>query len=132
MWVMSWVSNVLVSFDMTDLDTANELNRWLAEDAPQREDSGIRGVGLLGDLVGIEASPWRGPKFPECRLWGGTLNKADLGAVIAKFESLPWQVPAAAQIFIQDQEQSYFRLWMIRNGRADQYAPPPPGDDTAW
>jgi len=33
----------------------------------------------------------------------------------------------AAQLLLQDQEQAYFRLWMIRDGRAAQYAPEPPG-----
>jgi hypothetical protein len=55
-------------------------------------------------------------------LWGGALNHADLDSVVAKFETLPWSCPPRAQLLVQDQEQTYFRLWMIRNGKAGQYA----------
>jgi hypothetical protein len=35
--VMSWVVNVVLSFDIEDLDTADGFNHWLAVDAPDRE-----------------------------------------------------------------------------------------------
>jgi len=129
---MSWVTTVLVSCDIQDRDAVDALNDWLARDAPRRSGVAGRGVGFLGDLVGDEAPGWGGSKHPEARLWGGALNHADLDALVARFAALPWRVPAAAQLFLQDQEQTYFRLWMMRDGRAAQYAPDPPGDDTAW
>ncbi len=42
---------------------------------------------------------------------------------------MPWVAPAAVQVFLMDQEQSYFRLWMIRDGQMVQYAPDPPPED---
>jgi hypothetical protein len=38
---------------------------------------------------------------------------------------MPWAAPGAVQVLLMDQEQSYFRLWMIRNGRMAQFAPAP-------
>jgi hypothetical protein len=60
------------------------------------------------------------------------LRHTDVEAAAAKFAELPWRVPAAAQLFVMDQEQSYFRLWMIREGRVRRYAPDAPSDDSAW
>jgi hypothetical protein len=129
---MSWVCNVLVSFDIEDREALDAFNVWLVSEAPRRDGNPGRGVGRLGDLVGEDAQAWGGPKYPECRLWGGALNHADVDAIVARFGELSWRVPAAAQLFVMDQEQSYFRLWMIRDGRVRQYAPEPPSDDTAW
>jgi hypothetical protein len=129
---MSWVSNVVVSADIQDRHALELLSSWLREEAPKRDGASGTGVGFLDDLTPPEANNWGGWKNPECHLWGGALNHADLDAVIAKFASLPWQVPAAAQLFVMDQEQSYFRLWMLRDGQAHQYAPAPPPDDTSW
>lgn len=129
---MSWVTTVLVSCDIQDRAALDSFNHWLSRGAPRRDGIPGTGVGFLGDLVGGDASTWGGTKHPEARLWGGALNHADVGAVVTAFATLPWRVPAAAQLLLQDQEQSYFRLWMIRDGRAIQFAPDPPGDDTAW
>lgn len=72
--VMSWVVNVVLSFDIEDLDTADEFNHRLAVDAPDREHSRRRGVGLLGDLVGDEAPAWRGAKYPSADCGAGPLT----------------------------------------------------------
>jgi len=128
---VSWVSNVLLSVDIEDREVLDVFNRWLRHEAPRRNGVRGTGVGELGDLVGEDAPGWGGPKYPECRLWGGALNHADLEAVVGKFGALPWRVPAGAQLFVMDQEQSYFRLWMIRDGALRQYAPDPPADDSA-
>jgi hypothetical protein len=129
---MSWVSNVLVSFEIEDRAAVETFNQWLMDEAPRRDGVPGTGVGNLADLAGSNGSNWGGRKYPECRLWAGALNHADLGAVVAKFSAVPWRVPAAAQLFIQDQEQSHFRVWMIRDGRVAQYSPDPPADETAW
>jgi len=129
---MSWVSNVLLSVDRTDRATVELLNAWLLREAPRRDDVGGLGVGFLADLTSDPDNAWGGPKQPECDVWGGALNHGDLEALVAKFAVLPWHVAAAAQLLVMDQEQSYFRLWMIRDGVPQQYAPAPPADDSAW
>jgi hypothetical protein len=74
---------------------------------------------------------WGGWKNPECRVWAGALNHADLPAVIEHIGTMHWEHPEAVQLLIQDQdqEQSYFRLWTWRDGRMQQYVPAPSGDD---
>jgi hypothetical protein len=129
---MSWVSNILVSVDRKDRPTVEMLNTWLRTEAPRRDPGPARGVGFLNDLTSDPDNAWGGPKQPECDVWGGALNHADLDAVVAKFAMLPWRTPAAAQLLVMDQEQSYFRLWMLRNGAPQQYAPEPPDGDSAW
>jgi hypothetical protein len=128
---MSWVANVLISCDRLDRTTVEVFNQWLLRDAPRRTAMPPGGVGQLGDLVSDEARGSGGEKYPECVLWGRTRNHADLDAVVAQFGALPWRVPVAAQLLLKDQEQTYFRLWMIRDGRVTQYAPEQPEDDTA-
>ncbi|GEM_PF-2232636 len=129
---MSWVSNILVSVDREDRPTVELLNTWLRTEARRRDEVPGIGVGFLNDLTSDPDNAWGGPKQPECDVWGGALNHADLDAVVTKFAMLPWRTPAAAQLLVMDQEQSYFRLWMLRNGTPQQYAPTPPADAAAW
>lgn len=128
---MSWVANVIVTCEWDDRGVVEALSEWLRTEAPHRDGGGGAGVGYLGQLTGNGSPGWGGWKYPEACVWGGALNHADLEAVVARFEASPWTVPAAAQLLMNDQEQGYFRLWMIRDGKATQFAPPPP-DDAAW
>ena len=77
---------------------------------------------------------WPGPKAPECKLWLGVLNGADLDVVRQHFAAIPWRVPSAVQLFVMDQEQLFFRVWMIRDGRLRQYSPdgPDENDEGFW
>jgi hypothetical protein len=67
-------------------------------------------------------------------VYAGALNHADLDAVVKHFGSVAWRKPNAVQLFLMDQEQSFFRVWMIRDGALQQYAPTSPGeeDDDFW
>jgi hypothetical protein len=57
------------------------------------------------------------------------LNHADLNAIRKRFAKIPWRVPNAVQLFLMDQEEFYFRVWMIRDGELRQYAPLKPGEN---
>jgi len=87
--------------------------------------------------AGLEESPlsvWPGSKAPECYVWLGVLNNSDLRRFRELFEAVPWKVPHAVQLMLMDQEESYFRLWMIRDGKLQQYAPTQPDEnnDDFW
>ena len=128
---MSWVANLLLSVDGDGLsNVVDEFARWLREDAPWNGPSDPPGATGVGDLQPLTDPParWGGSKRPECQIWGGVLNHADLAAVVERFGSLSWRHPSAAQLLLMDQEESYFQLWMIRNGRPQQFAPPPEDD----
>jgi hypothetical protein len=53
----------------------------------------------------------------------------------ARIRETPWRFPGRVQVFLKDQEQSYFRLYMFRDGAWNQCAPAPPpdaDDQHAW
>jgi len=140
---VSWVANLMLQVDRQDRDVVEAISAWLEGDATRRagtdayvHDTGPRGVGSLAPLTGPDSGlHWGGWKYPECALWGGALNHANLRAVLEHLTSAPWRYPARVQIFLMDQEESYFRLYMHRDGAWRQYAPPPPvdaDDQHAW
>ncbi|WP_031521283.1 hypothetical protein [Streptomyces sp. NRRL F-5123] len=126
---MSWVANVMVSVDMADNDNAAALSEWLRTQAPRSYATDARGVGFLRLLTSVENNEWGGWKMPECEVWAGALNHADLPALRTRFARTPWVEPNAAQLMVMDQEESFFRLWMIRDGDLRQYAPLSPREE---
>jgi hypothetical protein len=126
---MSWVANVMVSVDMDDNQNAEALSEWLRTEAPLRSTSERRGVGYLRLLTSAEDSRWGGWKAPECEVWAGALNHADLDAVRQRFFETPWREPNAAQLFVMDQDEGFFRLWMVRGDELQQFAPLVPSED---
>lgn len=120
---MSWVATVMLSVQIgEDPVLVEEFTEWLRVEAPRREPPGALGVGFLRRLDQVEPG-WGGWKYPEALLWGGALNHADLPAVIRRFEQIPWRWPEHVQLFIKDQEQEVFRVWLIRDARAVQCLP---------
>ncbi|GAB3356995.1 hypothetical protein GCM10027452_23780 [Micromonospora halotolerans] len=102
---MSWVANVMLSVGPEDRLNAEAFSGWLDNECPRRE-LGMRPGG----------------------------NHADLAAVVEHFGSLAWHNPNAVQLFAMDQEEPFFRVWMIRDGALRQYAPSSPDeeDDEFW
>lgn len=129
---MSWVANMMISVALPDQGLLPALSDWLDHDAPWNGHSGrvdLQGVGTLTDQTSDGTTTWGGTKFPECVVWAGALNHADLPAILGKVESMPWEAPGAVQVLLMDQEEGYFRLWMIRNGHMTQFAPTPPPEE---
>lgn len=116
---MSWVANLILTTDPIDEARGAELSRWLRDQAPTRHGAG-RGVGSL-----VRTETWGGWKNPECTVFTGVLNHADIDAVVRYVESMPWAHPEFLQLLIQDQEEGFFRLWMYRAGRMVELTPPP-------
>ena len=117
---MSWVANVMLSVDMEeDPERAIELSEWLR----------ARREGYLTCLTDPVANLWGGFKQVECELWAGTVNNADLDALRQRVSEIPWQEPNMVQLFVRDQQESFFRIWMIRDGELRQYAPLKPDED---
>ncbi|MFB4285080.1 hypothetical protein ACBJ59_58130 [Nonomuraea sp. MTCD27] len=124
---MSWVANIMVSVDMADRPNVESLSEWLRVEAPLRDRPGS-GCGFLTETTGQD-SPWGGWKFPECTVWAGALNHADLTAVVDRVGGIAWRCPNAVQVFLMDQEESFFRVWMLRDGELRQYAPTRPDEE---
>ncbi|WP_371795677.1 squamosa promoter-binding protein 15 [Streptomyces sp. NBC_01718] len=124
---MSWVANVMVSADASDWKNVEALSDCLRDEAPRRQQPGVVGVGSLRLITGPDAA-WGGGKNPECEIWAGALNHADLDALRRRFAGMPWHEPNAVQLLIMDQEEAFFHLWMMRDGELKQYAPLQPSE----
>lgn len=127
---MSWVANVMISADSADRANVEALSDWLRDEAPLRGQSDGSGVGHL-NLTTRQDPGWGGWKWPECRVWAGALNHCDLAALRKRVAETPWREPNIVQLFVMDQEESFFRLWMIRGGELRQFAPLEPSEEDA-
>ncbi|MFJ7250529.1 GNAT family N-acetyltransferase [Kitasatospora sp. NPDC098652] len=121
---MSHVTNVMISVEMDDVPAVEELSRWLQTAAPKRGfGPGVVGwVGALRETTGRDTT-WGGGKYPECEVYAGALNHADLAGLIAHIERIPWQQPDFFQLFVKDQSDLYFRVWMFHGAQLRQLAP---------
>ncbi|WP_285504831.1 hypothetical protein [Actinokineospora sp. NBRC 105648] len=122
------MASVMVSVGAGDRGRAVELSEWLRTQAPHRDDPEARGCGSLREVTGRD-SQWGGGKYPECDVWAGVLNHADLEAVLDRVRAVEWHAPNEFQLFLMDQEQSFFRLWMFRDGDLRQFAPTSPNEE---
>ncbi|CAG7649793.1 squamosa promoter-binding protein 15 [Actinacidiphila bryophytorum] len=125
---MGWVANVMVSVDMADNANMAAFNDWLRDQAPRLFGAEALGVGFLRLTTSVEGNEWGGWKMPECEVWAGALNNADLPALRRRFTQMPWREPNVVQLMTMDQEEGFFRLWMLRDGQLRQYAPQEPDE----
>jgi hypothetical protein len=105
------------------------LSGWLRTDAPRRAQPEAHGVGFLQPLTNRETHQWGGWKHPECEVWAGALNHADLDALKQRVFDMPWREPNLVQLLVMDQEEGFFRMWMIRGGELRQFAPLQPNEE---
>jgi hypothetical protein len=120
---MSVVTNVMVSFCNLEFEKPGffpQLESWF-------EDKGGLGSITHGHS-GPQPYSWGGNKHPECVLFAGAYNHLDIDAMLKHFGSLDWAWPELAQIFIMEQEESTFCIYMFKDGslqRVLAYAPWP-------
>ncbi|MEU1425099.1 GNAT family N-acetyltransferase [Kitasatospora sp. NPDC005751] len=127
---MSHVANIMISVEFTDRPAVEALSQWLRTSAPRRgyEPGAVGWVGSLNETTGSDTR-WGGGTYPECEVFAGALNHADLAGLVAHVERVPWVHPELVQLFVMDQEQSYFRVWMFHGPRLRQIAPEGREDD---
>jgi hypothetical protein len=112
---MSEVTNVMiyVADDEPERNLA-ELSRML-EEMPRTD--GRVGVGSLRPLTaGPGEDAWGGEKAPECTIWAGALNHADIMLVLLAVVVIEWEQREVIQIFAKRSEDQFFRVWMLRHG----------------
>ncbi|MGV9581139.1 squamosa promoter-binding protein 15 [Streptomyces sp. NPDC003509] len=121
---MSHVANVMISVEPDDRPAAEELSQWLQTSALRRGfgPGAVGWVGSLSETTGSDTR-WGGGKYPECDVYAGALNHADLAGLVAHVERIVWAHPEFVQLFVMDQEQVYFRVWMFHGTRLRQFAP---------
>ncbi|MFJ4188242.1 squamosa promoter-binding protein 15 [Kitasatospora sp. NPDC089509] len=121
---MSHVANVMVSVDSDDRSGVEELSQWLQTAAPRRGfgPGAVGWVGSLDETTGGNTH-WGGGKYPECDVYAGALNHADLAGLVAHVERISWEHPESVQLFVMDQDQAYFRVWMFHGAELRQIVP---------
>lgn len=124
---MSRVSNVVVSVDLTDEPLMSRFSDWLA--GVEAEDDWVR----LGSAKGVgslaKVTSYGGWKHPEWALYAGALNLADHGVLREWFAAAEWEYPENAQLWLRDEEEDFFSLWMFRHGALTRVTPAPSGVD---
>lgn len=121
--MLSHVTNVMLSVLPDDRARAEEFSVWLEEHCPHKDRRVTwTGCGSLNLISGPDHQ-WGGYKNPECDVYAGTLNGADLAAVVVQFAGIRWRFPGNVQLFLMDQEESHFRVWMLSDGEAKQHIP---------
>lgn len=121
---MSHVANVMISVESGDRPAVEELSQWLQTSALRRGfgPGAVGWVGSLNETTGSDTG-WGGGKYPECDVYAGALNHADLAGLVAHVERSVWKHPEFVQLFVMDQEQAYFRVWMFHGAKLRQIAP---------
>lgn len=61
--------------------------------------------------------------------WGGVGANMHWGRFMDKVKALPWAVPEHVQLLVNDDEGTYFWLYMFRDGALRNFAPLPPEED---
>ncbi|WP_234317188.1 hypothetical protein [Streptomyces sp. NRRL WC-3744] len=57
------------------------------------------------------------------------MNHADLNALKRRVFETPWHDPNRVQLLVMDQEEAFFRMWMIRGNELRQFAPLQPNEE---
>ncbi|MGX1540973.1 transposase [Streptomyces adustus] len=127
---VSWVANVMISVDAADSASVEALSEWLRTDAPRRAQPEVHGVGFLKLLTSPETNQWGGWKHPECEVWAGALNHADLDALKQRVFEMPWREPNLALVLDDLGRQGVRRSYRSRSrqplGAVAPLLPPPP------
>lgn len=115
---MSSVTTVMIHVSLTEDDQHLEnLSRFLEFEILRDDDRGIRGVGPLRPLTETPIDQlWGGTRVPECTIWAGAFNYLDVHKLLAAVEETEWEWPESVQVFAKGPGDSWFKVWMIREG----------------
>src|SRR4051812_39578211 len=106
---MSWVTNVLVSYSILEGENRSNLAAFREWFEPI---GGIREIAGVNTDWSNPALWWGGTKNPECELWGGAYNHLDHVAFWDHLNRMLWSYPQSVQVFLMDQEDARFQVWM--------------------
>ncbi|WP_346927121.1 hypothetical protein [uncultured Arthrobacter sp.] len=100
---MSVVTNVVIHYDTLE---PNELPHAIASWFEERHS----GISSITD--GGARAFWGGEKNPECDLLAGAFNYLELDEMLAYLAALPWEYPQSAQVWVKEQSDARFQLWL--------------------
>lgn len=108
---MSLVTNVVIHYGTREDNGLPQLiAAWFDE----------RHVGIKSITDGGARAFWGGEKNPECDLLAGAFNYLDVEEMLAYLGGLPWEYPRAAQVWVREQSDTRFQLWVHDGKRFHQ------------
>jgi hypothetical protein len=91
------------------------LNEWMAAQVPEHGD--------LNRLRLLNKSVWGGTKWPDA-LYGAALNHWNLRALVDRVAETPWIEPHLVQLFVSDEWDFTFGVWMFHQNEFVEVLPP--------
>jgi hypothetical protein len=86
--------------------TLDDLNRWF---------DGQR-VGLLLDNTDADGA-WGGGKAPQVTVYAGAFNFLHTDELMAHLAALPWAYPDSVQLFVNEEEEYRFAVYLLADDR---------------
>ncbi len=111
---MSHVATVMISFYSLETDEGTFLNSFLPMVLGEPRQFVPFSCRTFADLT---AQEWGGSKAPQCRLFGAAINYLKIDEFLDDLLSLPWEEPSSVQIFIQDEYDANFSIYVIENAK---------------
>ena len=109
---MSLVTNVMIQLD----DLADKANLAALDDLTR--DSTADGHQILRCITDRDPGEfWGGSKYPECGIWAAAFNYLEIDAFLAGIEAMTWHAPKCFRLFIQEQEDDAFGVYLLRGGK---------------
>lgn len=124
---MSVVTNVMLQFDGVDGDTGFD-----PDEDPNDHENMLRIQTIVRKLtegqsfksISNSTSSWGGNKVPECQLFAAAFNHLPLGEFISELNKLTWLRPEMFCLFIQEQDDETFGVWLIQDKKVIQVVKP--------
>lgn len=114
---MSRVTEILLHVGRTDERHVEDLSFWLRDFAPRSDDRVTGSPGHLLPLTGeLGGESWGGHKAATAIIWAGVANYLDLNAFVDHVAKVPWNEPDNVQLLLRDEDDPWFRVFMIRGG----------------
>ena len=105
---MSVVTTLMLHVDhIEDGVTLEMLNRWLTE----------RRSAPLVDNTDADAA-WGGGKAPQVMVFAGAFNFFHAEDFMAYLATLPWQYPESVQLFVTEEHDTRFAIYLLTADRA--------------
>jgi len=106
---------VALPTSLRDSESVTQLSDWLAKTTRFGER-----------LLRLPGEPWGGSKQPEAVIFAAALRDFDCTGLITRVGETAWSWPDAVQLFIRDQEDASFGVWMFVDGVFRQVLAPVP------
>jgi len=89
--------------------TLKKVNEWFTKEHGHTDRSGLKS---LTDEPASEF--WGGTKFPQADIWAAAINYLDIEEFMEYLASLPWRYPSQTQLFVKDEHDDRFAVYVLK------------------